>query len=310
MKGALFAGLLLLGLALVAAPATAQVGQVRGKVIDSAGKPVPDATVLIEYQGGVTRKFEVKTNKKGEYLQVGLSPGPYRLTASKEGYRPSFVEIRANLGATTDVPDIQIMTPQAAAEQPGSKEAELRAKFTEAVHLAHDGHLEEAEAAFKALQEAQPDIPEVYQNLGYIYTERKDWPAAEEAYKKALELRPGDPDLMTSLAHVYQAAGETDKAMALVNQAAGENPEDAGAQFNRGILLLNSGDAAGATKAFEAALAANPEMAEAHYHLATILVGQNKVQEAVEHLEKYLSMNPSNAQNVATAKGLLQALKK
>jgi len=76
------------------------------------------------------------------------------------------------------------------------------------------------------------------------------------------------------------------------------------------VLLLNSGDTAGATAAFEAALAADPTMAEAHYHLGTILVGQGKTAEAIEHLEKYLSLNPENQQNVATAKGLIQALKK
>lgn len=310
MKRALFASSLLIGLALFAAPATAQVGQVRGKVVDEAGNPVPDATVLLEFEGGVTRKFELKTNKKGEFLQVGLQPGPYKVTASKEGYRPSAVNIRANLGETTEIPDIKIMTAKAAAEQPGSKQAEMQAKFKEAVHLAHAGQLDEAEAKLKELLAEEPDLPEVYQNLGYIYTLRKNWPVAEENYQKALELRPGDPDLMIALAHAYQAGGQSDKALELMNQAAGANPEDAGAQFNKGILLFNQGDTADAQKAFEAAIAADPELAEAHYYLATILVGQNKVSEAVEQLEKYLSMNPTNAQNVATAKGLLQALKK
>jgi hypothetical protein len=46
-----------------------------------------------------------------------------------------------------------------------------------------------------------------------------------------------------------------------------------------------------------------------HYHLGTLLVGQNKLPEAIAKLEKYLTMNPQNAQNKATAEGLLQALK-
>jgi tetratricopeptide (TPR) repeat protein len=310
MKRALLAGPLLIGLALIAAPATAQVGQVRGKVVDEAGSPVPGATVLLEFQGGVTRKFELKTNKKGEYLQVGLQPGPYKITASKEGYRPSALDARVNIGDTTEISDIKILSAKAAAEQPGSKQAEMQTKFSKAVQLAHAGQLDEAEALFKELLEAEPDLPEVYQNLGYIYTQRKDWAAAEETYKKGLELRPGDPDLTLSLAHAYQAAGESDKALELMNQAAGANPADANAQLNKGILLFNQGDTAGAQKAFEAAIAADAGLAEAHYYLATILVGQNKATEAVAELEKYLSMNPTNAQNVATAKGLLQALKK
>jgi hypothetical protein len=50
-------------------------------------------------------------------------------------------------------------------------------------------------------------------------------------------------------------------------------------------------------------------MADAYYHLGTLYVGQNKIPDAVQSLEKYLSMNPGNAQNVATAQGLLAALK-
>ena len=40
------------------------------------------------------------------------------------------------------------------------------------------------------------------------------------------------------------------------------------------------------------------------------MVGQGKIPEAIANLEKYLSMNPTDAQNVATAQGLLKAMKK
>jgi len=55
---------------------------------------------------------------------------------------------------------------------------------------------------------------------------------------------------------------------------------------------------------------ADPTNPEVYYYLGTLAVGQNKTADAIAHLEKYLSMNPTNAQNMATAKGLLQALKK
>ena len=75
-------------------PAQAQTGTARGKVFDAQGQPVADAKIVIEYQGGITRKFEIKTNKKGEYMQVGMQPGPYRITASKDGFQPAVIEVR------------------------------------------------------------------------------------------------------------------------------------------------------------------------------------------------------------------------
>jgi Flp pilus assembly protein TadD len=310
MKRAFIAGGLLLGLVVLVSPAAAQTGTARGKVVDSEGNGIPEAKVVLEFQGGVTRNYELKTNKKGDYIQVGLYPGPYRFTASKEGYRPAYVEYRVNLGDRTQIPDITLMTTDEVAKEQGRPTEELRKKFSDAVQLANDGQLDEAEALFKEVLAQAPDVPEVYQNLAYIYVKREDWANAEKSYLKALELRPGDPQSTSGLAGVYMETGQQEKAEELVNQVAGENPEDATAQYNRAVFLVNSGKTEEAIAAFEAALAADPTLAEAHYHLGTLLVGQGKIPEAIEQLETYLSTNPDNADNVATAKGLIEALKK
>jgi tetratricopeptide (TPR) repeat protein len=275
MKRALVAVLFLLGVGLVAAPpAAAQTGAARGRVVDDKGQPVVDAKVTIEFQGGITRKFETKTNKKGEFMQVGMQPGPYRFTASKEGFAPAVIEHRIGLGDATEIPPFKLEPPA-----PGAGDgAQLKAKFTEAI--------------YKTLLESSPDVPEVHQNLGSIYLQKKDYPAAEAAYKKALELRPDSADITASLAAVYRESGQTDKAMELMTKAAGENPGDAKAQFNKGIYLLNANQSEDAIKAFEAAIAADPSMAEAYFRLGTLMVGQNKIPEAITNLEKYLSLNP------------------
>ncbi len=310
MKRALIAAGLLLGLGLVAAPAQAQTGTARGKVLDAQGQPIADAKVLIEFQGGITRKFETKTNKKGEYMQVGMQPGPYRLTASKDAYQPAIIDYRIMLGDPTQIPDFKLLTMTQVQQQAGSPAAELKDSFTKAVDLQAAGKLDEAEVAYKAILEKHPDIPEVYQNLGTIYALRKDVPAAEAAYTKALELRPESADIATQLARLYQESGQPDKAMAIMEKSAGSNPEDPKAQFNRGIFLLNAGKNEEAIAAFEAAIKADPSMTEAYYRLGALMVGQGKIPEAIQHLEKYLSMSPTDTQNVTIAQGLLKALKK
>jgi tetratricopeptide (TPR) repeat protein len=300
----------LLAFAVLAPRAPAQsTGGARGKVVDQEGQPLAGATVAIEYLEGVTRKYEVQTNDRGEYIQVGLTPGTYRITASKEGYQGKGLETRINLGGMTEIEPLELMTAEAAAAQVGPGEQEIREKFSEGVEFLRAGELDQAEAVFKELLDMQPGIPEAYRNLGYIYAQQKDWAKAEAAYQAALDLRPGDPDLMASMARVYKASGQTEKAKALLQQAAADNPDDAAAQFNEAILLLSEGQNEEAISAFEATLAADPSMAEAHYYLGTLLIGQGKVPEAIEHLEAYLASNPENEQYAATAKGLLEALK-
>jgi Flp pilus assembly protein TadD len=309
MKRLLIAGVFLLGFALVGAPAHAQTGTARGRVVDEQGQPVVDAKVLLEFQGGVTRKYETKTSKKGEYTQVGMYPGPYKITVTKEGFQGSFVDFRVSLGDPTQIPDFKMKTMATAQKEAGGGGEALRAAFANALALTQAGKLDEAEAAYKELIAKEPSVPEVYQNLGYIYSQKKDWPKAEEALKKAMELRPNYPDAAAALARVYADSGQSDKAMELMSKAAGDNPTDARAQFNMGIFQLNAGKAEEAIAAFNKALVADPTMADAYYHLGTLYVGQNKIPDAVQSLEKYLSMNPTNTANVATAQGLLAALK-
>jgi tetratricopeptide (TPR) repeat protein len=243
-------------------------------------------------------------------MQVGVQPGPYKFTVSKQGYQPVGLDWRIGLGDPTEVPPFRLLTAQEAGQQPGSPQAELRTAFQKAVELQTAGKLDEAEAAYKAILEKSPDVPEIYQNLGQIYVTKKDYTAAETAFAKALELNPGSTDVATQLAKVYHETGQEDKAMEVMAKAAGSNPADAKAQFNQGIFLLNANKSEEAAAAFEAATKADPNMAEAYFRLGATQVGLGKLPEAIANLEKYLSLNPTDAQNKATAEGLIKALKK
>ncbi len=100
-----------------------------GKVVDEEQQPVAAAKVLIEFEGGVTRSFEVKTNDKGEYLQVGLPIGPYRITASKDGYVPGAIGIRVGMGTARDLPVIELISEAAAIKQAAPDAEAIKAKF-------------------------------------------------------------------------------------------------------------------------------------------------------------------------------------
>ncbi|HET7291998.1 MAG TPA: tetratricopeptide repeat protein [Vicinamibacteria bacterium] len=298
-------------LVLLAAPGTlAQTGTARGRVMDEQGQPLVEAKIDIDYQGGVTRHIETKTNKKGEYIQVGLPPGTYRFTASKEGYQSGFVEQRVSLGDATVLPDMKLRTLEAARKAAGGGvDAEkLKADFGAAAALLKDGKLDEAEASFKAIAATTPSIPEVHYNLGLIASRKKDWPAAEASFKRAIELRPEFGDAYSQLADVYTKMGQPEKANEIIQQAA--EGGDPAVLFSQAAMLLNAGKLEEAEAAFKKVEAADPTNSEVHFHLATIALNQGKTDECVARLEKYVASSPKNAQNLQTAQGLLQALKK
>lgn len=310
MKRSLLAGGLCAAALLFGAEALAQTGTARGKVLDEKNQPVPETVITLEFQGGVTRKMETKTNKKGEFTQVGMYPGPYRITASKEGYAPGTIDVRISMGEPTYLPDIQILSRAAAQAASGDKgREELAATFKKATELTQAGQYDQAEAAYKEILVKNPSVPEVHYNLGYVYSQKKDWPSAEAAYLKAIEVRPSYGEAYTALSRVYRDSGQPAKATEILAKAAAENKGDPKVQFGVAVDLLNSGKSEEAVAAFQKVVEMDPAYAESYFHLGALSVGQNKIPEAVGYLEKYLSLNPANAQNVATAQGLLQALK-
>jgi len=309
MKRVLILAGVLLGLGALSAPAGAQ-GIARGKIVDSQGHGIPDVTVVLEFQGERTQKFEVKTNDHGEFMQGGLFAGLYRFTASKEGYRATYLDERVDSSGTTLLPDILLKSRDEIAREQGLATSETMKQFAEAIKLVNAEKYDEAVAAFQKILEDAPNVPEAHQNLAYVYAKKEDWKNAEACYLKAIELRPDDPALKAGLAAVYVQEGRQEEADALMGQASADNPQDASVVFNRAVYLANTGKIEEAIAEFEHVLSIDPAYAMAHFHLGTLLVGQGKIPEAIEHLETYLSMNPSNQESVATAKALIETLKK
>lgn len=305
MKRILF--VLIAALGFGASTGWAQTGTARGKVTDEAGKALEGVVVHIEFLGGVKHAVDTKTNKKGEYTQVGLQPGQYKISAAKEGYRGAYAETKIGLGDATYVPDLKLDSGAGKAAAAQAENEELNAIFKKGFDAAQAGKLDEAEAAYKEVIAKSPAVPQAYFNLGFVQAQKKDWAAAEASFKKSLELKPDYDEAKALLMNVYADSGQKDKAMAMAAEAG--NSKNPRTLMGLGVMYLNAGDADKAHEAFTKAEAADATLAEVQYFLGTIAVQKGNTDEGVARLEKYLSMNPTNPQSKSTAEGLLQALK-
>lgn len=313
MKRFVLAGGLLVFLALLGTEARAQTGTARGKVVDEKGEAVAEARLEIEYLGGVTKKYEGKTNKKGEFTQVGLQPGVYRFTVSKDGYQGTFIETRVALGEPTYLPEIKLMSKTAAAAAAGGAADKsmlvLKGAVDKAIELTKAGKLDEAEAIYKENLVKNPSIAVLHSNLALIYVMKKDPAAAEAEYLKAIEVQPDYAEAYAGLSNLYLSSNQAAKAQEFTAKAAADHPDDAKIQMQLGIVGFNTGKHEEAAAAFKKALALDPSLGETHFYLGSIAVGQGKTDECIAELEKYLGSSPQNAQNIATAQGLIAALK-
>ena len=308
-------------LAIAAAPAAAQTGQIKGKVVDAKGVPVDAAKVTI-FNLQTNRSLETKTNKKGEYIQVGLAPGKYKITVSKGDLS---VDKPVDVHLEMAVVDFDLV---AGAGGTGSKEdaAKARAKadlatktFNEGVALSNDGKTDEAIAKFQEVITAIPNCAECYANIGTVYTRAKKYDEAEAAYKKSIELKPDFAESYNGLANLYNAAKKFElaaeaskKAMELnaatPGGAAGATGGSASAVFNQGVILWNAGKIAEAKGQFEQAVKLEPNMAEAQYWLGMALVNGGDTAGAKPKFEAYLKLAPTG-QYADIAKQIVASIK-
>ena len=237
---------------IAAVPAFAQsTGMLKGIVNDDKGEPVPDARVIIEMNGGTGRKFETKSNKKGEYIQIGLASGSYKVTAEKEklGSAPVTVSIRAN--TTQEAHLMLAMASASAAKEVQAKNAAITKTFDEGVQLSNGGQHEQAIAKFNEAVAIIPTCYNCYNNIAFSYTALKDYAKAEEAYKKSIEVKADDAAAYVGLAGIYFNTGKAADAKPLVEKAVTLDPNNPDAHYIYGMTLVAT-DAAKAKAEFEA----------------------------------------------------------
>ena len=295
----------LAALLISASVASAQTGGVRGKVQDDKGQPIEGAVVKMEFQGGMNLAFDSKTSKKGDYMQIGLRPGMWKFTYSKDGFQPFSSPARIALGEATVLPDVKLSSGKAVA---AAAVDDINKEFGEGVAKLQAGDFDGAIAAFDAMILKNPSLAEAHYNKGFAQYQKKDLVAAEATLRRALEVKADYSDARVLLSNIYTTQGLKDKAVEIMSTGAGSN--DPRQLFNLGLALLNSGKNDEATAAFVKSEAADPTNAEVQYYLATAALNAGKTDECVTRLEKYLVMGPKSEQNKATAQGLIAALKK
>jgi tetratricopeptide (TPR) repeat protein len=295
-------------LAIPAAELQAQSGIARGKVVDENEKGVPDATVVFEYRGGFEQRYEGKTNEKGEYTQI-VRPGRYRIVAGKgDEYQPAFLDHTIDIGQS-DVPTIQIVSREAAMRA-ALEEDPVHGPLQKAMQATQAGKHDEAEALYRQVLEKDASIPEVHYNLGSIYAGREDWTSAESAYRKVLELKPEFSEAYVALSQVYEATGRQPEALEVLIQGVAANESDSGLQYDLGVLYFNAKRGEEAEAAFRKVAALDEENFKVHYLLGTLALNRGDAEGAVSQLETYLSKAPEDAEDVATARALLETLEK
>jgi tetratricopeptide (TPR) repeat protein len=311
MRTYLFRGVVAVAVlcAVSVAPALAQ-SVVRGKVTDAQGKPVPDATILFEAVDA-NRKTQTKTDKNGDFLQVGLSSGGYQVTASKDKVGTQTLKLQVKQGPNNPL-NFTLSASSGVSSADKEAAAAIQASAGAAVDAMKAGRHDEAIAKFQEVIAKVPTCVDCYYNIGVSQMAKQQYTEAEASFKKAIELKPDSADAYTALANLYNSQKKFDlaaeaSANAAKYAAAGGGGGSAETSYNQGVILFNAGKFAEAKTQFEAATKTDPNHAMAQYQLGMTSLNLGQIPDAVAALEAYLKADP-NGPKAAEVKAALPAL--
>jgi tetratricopeptide (TPR) repeat protein len=302
----------LLALGLCVPPVFAQAsGTVKGVCKDAQGAPIADAVVVWANQDN-GQKYSLKTNKKGEYFSLGISPGKYNVTlyksaddqkAGKEmdhanGFQVQLDENTLDFDVKKEQENAakgQGLTPEQLKQMQEQQEKQkkevntvkaLNDKLNAAKTAADGGDFDTAIADLTEANQIDPNRDLVWFKLGDYYRlsavkqtdtaeKQKRLGSAVEAYQKAVDLKKAAPPDKDAA-----AAGKT--LAAYYNNLA-----EAYAKSNR------TDDA---VKTYALAAQADPAAAGQYYfNTGAVLTNAGKVDDAITAFDKVITADPNKA---------------
>ena len=307
------------------APAFAQTGGVTGMAKGDKGEVLAGYPIVLERQE-VKGIYKTKTNKKGEFIYIGLPIGMYKVSIQDpSGHELFFVTQKIGMGDATEV-SFDLAKERAHAQEERAKQIEanpelkrqqeqaeketkqftgLKQTYDQGILLLQEKRYPEAAQMFEQALPLAKDknLPLVLGKLGESYQKAKMYDKAIDSYQKAIQAKPEEGIFHNNLGNVYAEMGKTAEAAAEFKKAAEMDPSQASRYyFNYGAVMYNVGKMDDAAGAFQKATEIDPNFADAFFMWGRALMGKmdldpktGKVITApgtIEALETYLKLDP------------------
>ena len=108
--------------------------------------------------------------------------------------------------------------------------------FDDASRALRSGRVDEAERAYRALAQANPELGGPHANLGVIYRQAGKVDDSVREFETAVKLSPRQPIYLNQLGIAYRQQGQFAKARDAYQRALAEDPGYTAAMLNLGIL--------------------------------------------------------------------------
>jgi predicted O-linked N-acetylglucosamine transferase (SPINDLY family) len=158
------------------------------------------------------------------------------------------------------------------------------------------GRVQEAEALYRQILQAQPRHPNALHLLGLIAHQVGQHGAAVDLISQAIAVNPAAAEFHNDLGEACRALGRLEDAEASYHRALALKPGLAEAHYNLGLMYGDLGRLDDAANNYQCALESDPANAAAHNNLGNVLKAQGRIDEAVEHYRQALALKPDFAE--------------
>jgi predicted O-linked N-acetylglucosamine transferase (SPINDLY family) len=184
------------------------------------------------------------------------------------------------------------------------------ASFQQAVQLHQQGQLEQAEALYKAILQAQPQQADALHLLGVIAKQRGQAQLAVDLINQSLQINPNNAAAYSNIGLAFQSLKRFDEALASYERALTITPDYAEALFNQGMVLQNLERLNEAVASYDRALIIQPNYAETSFNRGVALQGLKHLDEALASYDCALAIQADYAEALFNRGNVLATLKR
>lgn len=268
--------LALTAMLLFTAVASAQLSRIRGRVLGEDGKPLQNAVIKIE-RTDMKGSYNVKTNKKGEYLHAGIPfSGTYNVILTVDGQERDHVQgVRTKFGGEEEVNfNLKETADKLKAAQAAAQTGEMTAEQARGMTKEQRAAMEKAMEERKKQMAKNKELNDAF-NAAMEARQAKNYDVAIENFEKAYAADPTQSVIVENMAGAYAEKAETlkgEERTAALTKAAElyakslETQPSAPVYNNRGLVLAKMGDIEGAKADLKQAAQLDPANAGMYYY--------------------------------------------
>jgi len=134
--------------------------------------------------------------------------------------------------------------------------------------------------------------PDTYNDLGLVYRQLGDFPAAKKAFARGHDIDPKHLALSMNYADSLAKESHFPSALNIMQQAVNYHPDSPAAHNDLGSLYARTGNDRAAAKEFAQTINLNSGLASAHYGLGLAQLNLKSYPQAISELETAQKLNP------------------